>query len=60
MPIYVYKCVCGHIQEKIRKISEREHPVQCGNNGCAGIATPLVTSPGFVHGGFYDSLTKKA
>ncbi len=60
MPIYVYKCACGRTQEKIRKISEREQPVQCDNFGCNELATPTVTAPGFVHGGFYDSLTKKA
>lgn len=58
MPIYVYECPNGHSQEKLRKISERDKPLKCGNSECEEDAVPTVTAPGFVHGGFYDSLTK--
>lgn len=60
MPIYDYKCSCGYKFELLRKISERDERVACTNpKGCSGLAERAVTAPAFVHGGFYDSLSKK-
>lgn len=62
MPIYDYECRCGEKFEAIRKISERDNQISCPNKDChwVGFTKRTVTAPGFVHGGFYDSLTKKA
>ncbi|BBC78057.1 FmdB-like transcriptional regulator [Escherichia phage EcS1] len=56
MPIYEYHCtICAEKIEKIRKISERDEPVECTALMCEGIAERSVTAPGYVHGGFYDN-----
>lgn len=58
MPIYEYKCSCGHVQEHIKKISERDKSVNCSYNGCRGLATRVLSAPAYVNGGFYDALPK--
>ncbi|AIX11982.1 FmdB-like transcriptional regulator [Citrobacter phage Moon] len=58
MPVYNYKCPCGDTFEKIKKISERDEPMNCTNKDCkfVGFAKRTVAAPKSVHGGFYDNL----
>ncbi|AKJ73192.1 hypothetical protein PKO111_128 [Klebsiella phage PKO111] len=55
MPTYDYKCTkCGDEFEKMRKISERDEPLNCTNEKCKGVgfAKRVVSAPA-VH---YDGL----
>lgn len=43
MPIYEYKCGCGHVTEDMRKLSEREDPgPPCED--CGGLDTERLVS----------------
>lgn len=54
MPIYVYKCEsCQTVKDKIRKVSERDEPLECE---CGSKMERAITVPSYVNGGFYDSL----
>lgn len=57
MPMYEYHCcLCAEKIEKIRKISERDEPIECTALMCEGIAyrnkvvAPAVHYKGFKNG----------
>lgn len=53
MPTYDYKCeACGEQAEKMRKVSERDNPIECPILNCEGQMHRTVSAPA-VH---YDGL----
>lgn len=59
MPLYEYKCSCGHKVEKIKKVSERDNLIPCDNpKGCLGlmeretVVAPAVHYNGFKNGDY--------
>lgn len=50
MPLYDYKCSCGHKTEKMRKIIDRDNPVPCNSpKGCLGLMEREVVVSLAVH-----------
>ena len=55
MPTYDYKCTeCGDEFEKMRKISERDAPLNCTNPKCHGVgfAKRVVSAPAVHYDGY--------